>query len=408
MPSTRSRPGLRRLAIIALVSAIITSVSACGGGSAESSNSNDRDTFDILMLASTSGGGAKVGAAFVAAAKAGVDLVNATGGANGQQMTLKVIDDAGDPQVGVTAMQTELASGKEYDLIIPGTTGVIASAVVPTIAQNPALQMSSAFIDDPQKAPRYFSTGGPKAQTQAVADYASAKSYRHLGILAVDNATSRAVVGLHESAAKRAGARVDAAFVPAGSVDATPQWQQLISSGVNAVILAGFDPQTASLSIIKGKVKLGIDLPIIADQTFASNQLKGAGVTNADLAGIDMQALAYLVKGTPASESKLMKSYLAALDHQSGGAMLPLGITSIMTLTIAIAADGATAARSSTGDAIAKKLENISKEELPRSLGPGHPFSKETHAQQWTAGDYVFVPMSVDTDEHGFIIPGKG
>jgi branched-chain amino acid transport system substrate-binding protein len=406
MAYERPKGSLASIVVVVLLGLVM---SACGSGDSNSGSGGGAGSeYKVLLLAPKSGAAAATGKAFEAATRTGIDLINADGGIDGKKMSLKVVDDAGDPQVGVTAMQAELASGANYDLIIPGVFGAVTAAVVPTLVANPALQMSSATaVNDPKKYPRYFSTGpGLVPTSQSVVAHAKEKGYKHVGVMAIDNASSRAILDVYKASGDAEGIQVDTVVVPANAADATPQWQQLMSKNVDAIVLAGFDATTASVSIIKGKVKLGHTPPVIADNIFGANALKSAGIANSDVKGIELQSTKFTVARTPESTSAQMKSAMTALAKYSDGAVLPLQITTIQILTIALAADAANAAGSTAGDAVAKKLEEIDKSKLPHSYGPAKPFSSESHALNFSTEDFTFFPMTLDTDDLGFKIPG--
>jgi branched-chain amino acid transport system substrate-binding protein len=308
-------------------------------------------------------------------------------------------------------MENALASGPQYNLIIPGIIGTIAAAVVPTLAGNPALQMSSAAsVNDPQKYPRWFSTT-PSVNNLAASmiAYAKNKGYTRLGVMAIDNPTGRAFMAAYQASAKAAGVTLDEVLVPATEAVATPQWQQLIAKHVDAVMLTGFDPTGASASIIKAKVDLGVKLPIIADNTFGANQLRAAGITDGELKGIELQSTTFTVAGTPESSSVPMKQAMDALAKYSNGKLLPIQISTIQILTMLLAADAATAAHSTDGSVIAKKLNNINGSELHHWFGPpGGLFTPGNHTLQFAPSDFIFFPMTFDTNKQGFKIQGTG
>jgi ABC-type branched-subunit amino acid transport system substrate-binding protein len=412
----RSKTLLTGVVLIGLLGFFASACSSGSGshseaGSGSQSGGSGDSQFKVLLLTSMSGADAAIGQAFEAATKAGVEVVNADGGADGRTMTLTVIDDASDPQAAVSAVQNALASGTQYNLIIPGIIGTIAAAVVPTLVDNPALQMSSAAsVDDPQKYPRWFSTTPSVNNLSAsMIAYAKSKGYTHLGVMAIDNPTGRAFLAAYQTAAKAAGVTLDEALVPATEAVATSEWQQLIAKHVDAVMLTGFDATGASASIIKAKVELGVTLPIIADNTFGANQLQAAGITAADLKGIELQSTTFTVAGTPESSSLPMKQAMDALAKYSGGKVLPVQISTIQILTVLLAADAATAAHSVDGSVIAKKLNSVTGSELQHWFGPaGQLFTPVNHTLQFAPQDFIFFPMTFDTNAEGFKIQGTG
>ena len=286
-----------RTAALALA-AVLVSVAACSSASTQSGSSGAgasgaKGTFQVLLVTSLSGSLAVAGAGYEHAVEAAAAVFNAKGGADGSHIVVTTVDDAGNPTQAVTALQ-QAEQGKNYNLIIPGTSSDEATPLLPLLEKTDSLQISvslDASFNDPAKYPEYFSSSPPfSAQADAILAEVKAKGYKHIVSVAADTASSKTSISAYAADAKAMGLQFNSVFVPSDAVDATPQLQQAQATGADVMLMSGYDPSFAP--ILKARGKLGITTPTYADLSFAANAFQTAGITGSGSFGCAVRSAA--------------------------------------------------------------------------------------------------------------------
>jgi branched-chain amino acid transport system substrate-binding protein len=133
-------------------------LAACGSGSSSASTSSGSGSSSGSTSASSSGGSYKVAlisdlsgpfssvsAPGAAGAEVAVDNINASGGINGKQLDLQIIDSQSDPTTALTAAQKAVSENPLAMLMFSGSAG--ASAIT-NLAQSAQVPMLSPGIPD--------------------------------------------------------------------------------------------------------------------------------------------------------------------------------------------------------------------------------------------------------------------
>ena len=97
---------LKKAASVALASALVFSLAACGNNGGGSEGSSDADTFKIGGIGPTTGDNAIYGTAVKNGIQLAVDEINEAGGINGYQIEYQFEDDQSDSEKSVNAYNT--------------------------------------------------------------------------------------------------------------------------------------------------------------------------------------------------------------------------------------------------------------------------------------------------------------
>ncbi|MFD9502334.1 ABC transporter substrate-binding protein [Streptomyces sp. NPDC060035] len=136
MKSSSARLGGRILAGGGLGLALVTALTACGGGSGSSANG----AYEIGVVVDQSGPVRSVSAPQLVGIKAAIAAANAAGGVNGHKIELVVRDDASDAAKGVAAFR-ELVDRYQVSAV----TGFTSSTSIPGVV-NFAKQSKVAML----------------------------------------------------------------------------------------------------------------------------------------------------------------------------------------------------------------------------------------------------------------------
>lgn len=122
----------KSMGTVALAVALAAGLAACGssasGDPSTSPSSGTAETWRIGLEAPLSGDQATLGLGMLNGAELAADEVNANGGVLGKKIEIVKIDDAADPQTGVTAANAAIASGLD-GVVGPYNSGVGAQTL---------------------------------------------------------------------------------------------------------------------------------------------------------------------------------------------------------------------------------------------------------------------------------------
>lgn len=124
---------ISRRSIIAytLTLTVATGLTGCGSSGGNSA-AEAMKGFDVVAVVALTGPVAASAKATTEGLQAAIDSINASGGVLGQQATLTVLDDAGDPTKSVTLLQSYLDKNTPQ-LVIPGNNSNQALAMLPVL-----------------------------------------------------------------------------------------------------------------------------------------------------------------------------------------------------------------------------------------------------------------------------------
>lgn len=130
-----------RMAAGVALAGLAMAVAACDG---DGGGSGGDDVYRVLVLGGlTAEGAADNAASSVQAAQAGFDHVNETGGIDGRQVVVTVVDDQGDPTRAVSKVREAVVEARPDFVLISGPS-TIADATPPILKQDNILSFNSA------------------------------------------------------------------------------------------------------------------------------------------------------------------------------------------------------------------------------------------------------------------------
>ena len=147
-------PRFRRLFLTAGALVPVLAVAACGssGGAAGSSGSAG-GSYKIVLISDLSGPYSGVSGPGAAGAQVAVDNINASGGVNGKQVNLVVLDSQSNPAAALTAAQQAVSDNPLAIIMFSGSAGassitsLVKSAHIPFL--TPALADSAVYPAQP-------------------------------------------------------------------------------------------------------------------------------------------------------------------------------------------------------------------------------------------------------------------
>lgn len=161
---------MKKAASVALASALVVSLAACGSNGGNS-GSSDSDTFKIGGIGPTTGNTAIYGTAVKNGIQLAVDEINEAGGINGKQIEYKFEDDQNDPEKSVNAYNTLKDWGMQ--MLIGTTTSTPCVAVVEETHADNMFQLtpSATSLDSIQYDNAFRMCFSDPGQGAASADY---------------------------------------------------------------------------------------------------------------------------------------------------------------------------------------------------------------------------------------------
>lgn len=240
----RSNTPARTAAVIAAVTVIAVTATACGGDSDSSASSGTTLTFAIA--GPFSGDNATYGENQLRGAQLAVKEINAAGGIGGKKVVLKKFDDKCEPTEAAN-----VAARISSDSSVQGVLGHLCSAA--TLAALPVYQRSGlAVISGSSTAPKITTLGyknfsrtipNDDAQGAQITDFAAGQLGKKK--LAIVYAGDDYGQGLNEKAVKEAsaaGAEIvgDVTYTPNQTKDFTPQLTKLAAAKPDALLMLGY------------------------------------------------------------------------------------------------------------------------------------------------------------------------
>lgn len=373
-------------------------LSACGGSGSDDGGSSD--DYKVVVLGGIGGEGvlADNASTSVISAQAGVEFVNKNGGIDGRNVTIKVIDDTGDPTVAVTKLRETINSDKP-DLVLNSGPSTVADATLPILKQNNILSFNIGPTEtsgDPKQFPLNFDLS-PSAgdQIEAYLPYFEDKGFKKVGVLHGSSSYGEVFAKSSEEIFTKGGLDVTAnEEYDIAALDMSSQLSAIRDTNPDVLVL---DAYGAPLGyVLKGLDKLGWDIPVI-------------GNTSVSATGIISTEPPSGVLGTPVVKNLVMQTYRStkfdAADTNVVEAVKTMkGIGAIKaTLILAYNYDAlplVAAAAEKAGSADAKELAKALADPSVQEAADTAILKK----YNFTADDHAPNP---DADEFAFIAPSK-
>lgn len=247
-----ARTATRLLGALAVPVLLLTA--ACGGGDASTGTTGTGAgptggaPVTVGVVTSTSGPLAGYGASYVEGLKAG--LAAATDGSNtvkGRQVTLEVLDDAGDPAKAVTAA-TDLA-GRGVKVLVGTASSGVAVKLAPFAQENDLFYISGSAASD---AITGVNKNTFRAGRQTYQDVATAATLLQGGagkvlVFAQDTEFGKGNVAAVKAVLGSKGATVDQILAPATSTEFTGLAQQVKDKKPDLLFVAWAGDSTSAM-----------------------------------------------------------------------------------------------------------------------------------------------------------------
>jgi len=321
-PSARRRR--RVVSLLALLVAMALVASACGddddstsaGDNGGSTETTAQSKADLSVLGTpdkatgapvtigmiTEGGSDAIGSQAALAeqgAKIATQYVNEyRGGVAGHTMELFVCGNKSTP-AGAQDCANQMVEKKVAAVIWP-FTGQGASVPILTGAKIPIIAVSGSSAEELTTPGVFILTGGYIATLGAYAQDAKDRGYKHFAMVVIDvPAATQAAQALGSQVFKKAGVKFDIITAAPGTPDLSPQLQQAVSSGADAIGVTG--DVTFCTSFLKAYQTLGLKvakyiLTTCSDQSVVKalpNALEGSIAASASDTGDSTDAKIY-------------------------------------------------------------------------------------------------------------------
>ena len=303
---------LKKAASVALASALVVSMAACGsdGGA----DSRDPDKFYIGGIGPTTGDNAIYGTAVKNGIQLAVDEINEAGGINGCQIEYSFEDDQSDAEKSVNAYNTLKDWGMQ--MLIGTTTSTPCVAVVEETHADNMFQLtpSATAVESIQYDNAFRMCFSDPDQGKASADYISENGIA-TKIAVIYNSSDTYSTGIRqkfEEEAKSVGLEIVAseAFTADSKTDFSVQIQKAKDSGAELVFLPIYY-QEASLILAQA------DRAGFAPKWFGVDGMDG--ILNVE--GFDgslAEGLMFLTPFTPNAEDEATQTFVANYEEAFG------------------------------------------------------------------------------------------
>ncbi|MFQ7309911.1 MAG: ABC transporter substrate-binding protein [Mediterraneibacter sp.] len=305
----------KKAASLALASALVVSLAACGskdGGS--NSGGSDSDVFMIGGIGPTTGDNAIYGTAVKNGIQLAVDEINADGGINGYQIEYKFEDDQSDSEKSVNAYNTLKDWGMQ--MLVGTVTSTPCVAVVEESHADNMFQLtpSATTVEAVQYDNAFRMCFSDPSQGTVSADYIADNNIASKIAIIYDSSDTYST-GIYQSFAAEAEERglevvTAQAFTADSSTDFSVQIQKAKDSGAELVFLPIYY-QEASLILAQA------DRAGFAPKWFGVDGMDG--ILNVD--GFDgslAEGLMFLTPFTPDAEDEATQSFVAAYEEEFG------------------------------------------------------------------------------------------
>ena len=306
---------LKKAASLALASAMVFSLAACGsnGGGSDEGNA-DATTFKIGGIGPTTGNNAIYGTAVQNGIQLAVDEINADGGINGYQIEYQFEDDQSDSEKSVNAYNTLKDWGMQ--MLVGTVTSTPCVAVVEETHADNMFQLtpSATTVEAIQYDNAFRMCFSDPSQGSVSADYIAENGLASkIGIIYDSSDTYS--TGIYQNFATEAEAKglevvAAEAFTADSNTDFSVQIQKVKDAGAELVFLPIYYQQ-ASLILAQA------DRAGFAPEWFGVDGMDGL----LDVEGFDTnlaEGLMFLTPFTPDAEDEATQTFVADYEAEFG------------------------------------------------------------------------------------------
>lgn len=306
----------KKAASLALASALVVSLAACGsnGGNDSNSGSSDSDVFKVGGIGPTTGDNAIYGTAVENGIQLAVDEINADGGINGYQIEYQFEDDQSDSEKSVNAYNTLKDWGMQ--MLVGTVTSTPCVAVVEESHADNLFQFtpSATTVEAVQYDNAFRMCFSDPSQGTVSADYIADNSLASKIAVIYDSSDTYST-GIYQSFAAEAEERgleivTAQAFTADSSTDFSVQIQKAKDSDAELVFLPIYY-QEASLILAQA------DRAGFAPKWFGVDGMDG--ILNVE--GFDgslAEGLMFLTPFTPNADDEATQTFVANYEEAFG------------------------------------------------------------------------------------------
>ena len=304
----------KKAASLALASAMVFSLAACGGGSDSSEGNAEATTFKIGGIGPITGDTAIYGTAVQNGIQLAVDEINADGGINGYQIEYQFEDDQSDSEKSVNAYNTLKDWGMQ--MLVGTVTSTPCTAVVEETHADNMFQLtpSATAVESIQYDNAFRMCFSDPSQGTVSADYISENGLASKVAIIYDSSDTYST-GIYQSFATEAEAKgleivAAEAFTADSSTDFSVQIQKAKDAGAELVFLPIYY-QEASLILAQAD-RIGFD-----PAWFGCDGMDGLLA----LEGFDAElaeGLMFLTPFTADSDDEKTQAFVAAYEAEFG------------------------------------------------------------------------------------------
>ncbi len=306
----------KKAASLALASALVVSLAACGsnGGNDSNSGSSDSDVFKVGGIGPTTGNNAIYGTAVKNGIQLAVDEINADGGINGYQIEYQFEDDQSDSEKSVNAYNTLKDWGMQ--MLVGTVTSTPCVAVVEETHADNMFQLtpSATTVEAVQYDNAFRMCFSDPSQGTVSADYIAENGLATKVAVIYDSSDTYST-GIYQSFASEADAKgleivAAEAFTADSNTDFSVQIQKAKDSGAELVFLPIYYQQ-ASLILAQA------DRAGFAPKWFGVDGMDG--ILNVE--GFDgslAEGLMFLTPFTPDADDEATQTFVANYEKEFG------------------------------------------------------------------------------------------
>ena len=304
----------KKAASLALASAMVFSLAACGGGKDSSEGNADATTFKIGGIGPITGDTAIYGTAVQNGIQLAVDEINADGGINGYQIEYSFEDDQNNSEKSVNAYNTLKDWGMQ--MLVGTVTSTPCTAVVEETHADNMFQLtpSATAVESIQYDNAFRMCFSDPSQGTVSADYIADNGLATKVAVIYDSSDTYST-GIYQNFATEAEARglevvAAEAFTSDSSTDFSVQIQKAKDSGAELVFLPIYY-QEASLILAQA------DRAGFAPEWFGVDGTGGLP----DVEGFDTalaEGLMFLTPFTPDAEDEATQTFVANYEEEFG------------------------------------------------------------------------------------------
>ena len=304
----------KKAASLALASAMVFSLAACGGGKDSSEGNADATTFKIGGIGPITGDTAIYGTAVQNGIQLAVDEINADGGINGYQIEYSFEDDQNNSEKSVNAYNTLKDWGMQ--MLVGTVTSTPCTAVVEETHADNMFQLtpSATAVESIQYDNAFRMCFSDPSQGTVSADYISENGLASKVAIIYDSSDTYST-GIYQSFATEAEAKgleivAAEAFTSDSSTDFSVQIQKAKDAGAELVFLPIYY-QEASLILAQA------DRAGFAPKWFGVDGMDGL----LDVEGFDAalaEGLMFLTPFTPDAEDEATQTFVADFEEAFG------------------------------------------------------------------------------------------